>query len=71
MLPANDMDSHIIQSLGKMHYDNKAGGYSGKTISYTLINVLWLIAAFILLIACSNFINLPPPGRYPVQKKWE
>jgi ABC-type antimicrobial peptide transport system permease subunit len=41
-----------------VHYDAAAGNYSNKTISHELINVLWLIAAFILLIACVNFINL-------------
>jgi len=51
-------DSHIIQSLSAVHYDTQAGDYSNKTISHELINVLWLIAAFILLIACVNFINL-------------
>lgn len=51
-------DSHIIQSLSAVHYDTQTGNYSNKTISHELINVLWLIAAFILLIACVNFINL-------------
>ncbi len=51
-------DSHIIQPLSAVHYDTQAGDYSNKTISHELINVLWLIAAFILLIACVNFINL-------------
>jgi ABC-type antimicrobial peptide transport system permease subunit len=55
--PANK-DSHIIQSLSDVHFDTKTGDYSGKTISRELINALWLIAAFILLIACVNFINL-------------
>jgi ABC-type antimicrobial peptide transport system permease subunit len=41
-----------------VHYDAEAGNYSNKIISHKLINVLWLIAAFILLIACVNFINL-------------
>ncbi len=41
-----------------VHYDAEAGNFSNKTISRELINVLWLIAAFILLIACVNFINL-------------
>ena len=58
MLPPEDKDSHIIQPLSKVHFDTQAGGYSGKTIGYERINILWLIAAFILLIACSNFINL-------------
>jgi putative ABC transport system permease protein len=51
-------DSHIIQSLSAVHYDTQVGNYSNKTISHQLLNVLWLIAAFILLIACVNFINL-------------
>jgi putative ABC transport system permease protein len=51
-------DSHIIQPLSAVHYDTQTGDYSNKTISRRLLNVLWLIAAFILLIACVNFINL-------------
>ena len=51
-------DSHIIQALNAVHYDTQTGNYSNKTISRELLNVLWLIAAFILLIACVNFINL-------------
>jgi len=56
--PADNKDSYIIQPLGAVHYDAEAGNYSNKIISHKLINVLWLIAAFILLIACVNFINL-------------
>src|SRR6476659_5266591 len=55
---ADNKDSYIIQPLSAVHYDAAAGNYSNKTISHELINVLWLIAAFILLIACVNFINL-------------
>ena len=51
-------DSHIIQPLNAVHYDTQTGNYSSKAISRELLNVLWLIAAFILLIACVNFINL-------------
>lgn len=51
-------DSYIIQPLPAVHYDTQTGNYSNKTISQELLNVLWLIAAFILLIACVNFINL-------------
>jgi putative ABC transport system permease protein len=56
--PADNKDSYIIQPLSAVHYDAEAGNYTNKTISHELINVLWLIAAFILLIACVNFINL-------------
>ncbi|MEO6289468.1 MAG: ABC transporter permease [Ginsengibacter sp.] len=55
---SENKDSHIIQALSAVHYDTQTGNYSNKTISHQLLNVLWLIAAFILLIACINFINL-------------
>jgi ABC-type antimicrobial peptide transport system permease subunit len=58
MESADNKDSHIIQPLSAIHYDVKTGDYSNKTISHQLMNALWLIAAFILLIACVNFINL-------------
>jgi putative ABC transport system permease protein len=51
-------DRFIVQSLQDVHYDRQTGNYSNKTISTELLNILWLIAAFILLIACVNFINL-------------
>jgi putative ABC transport system permease protein len=58
MESADNKDSYIIQPLLSVHYDTQTGDYSNKTISRQLLNVLWLIAAFILLIACVNFINL-------------
>jgi putative ABC transport system permease protein len=54
----DNKDVQVIQPLNAVHYDTQSGDYSGKTISQKLINALWLIAAFILLIACVNFINL-------------
>src|SRR6266498_198185 len=54
----DNKDSHIIQPISEVHYDTHTGDYSGKTISHELINALMLIAVFILLIACVNFINL-------------
>lgn len=58
VLPPDSKNSQILQPLSAVHYDAQAGNYSNKTISHELLNVLWLIAAFILLIACVNFINL-------------
>lgn len=55
--PGND-DRHIIEPLKEVHFDTRVSDYSNKTISHQLLNVLWLIAAFILLIACVNFVNL-------------
>lgn len=53
-----DKDSYIIQPVSDIHYDTQTGNYGNKAISHQLLNVLWLIAAFILAIACVNFINL-------------
>lgn len=53
-----NQDNYTIQPLADIHYDVQTGNYSNKTISRQLVNVLWLIAAFILAIACVNFINL-------------
>jgi ABC-type antimicrobial peptide transport system permease subunit len=58
VLPADNKNSEILQPLSTVHYDTAAGNYSNKIISHQLLNVLWLIASFILLIACVNFINL-------------
>ena len=48
----------VLQPLADVHFDVKSGNYSGKFISRDRIRSLWLIAAFILLIACVNFINI-------------
>ncbi len=56
--PSGDKDGFIIEPLSAVHFDTRAGDYSGHTLSHQLINVLWLIAAFITLIACVNFVNL-------------
>lgn len=58
MKAPGNQERYQLQSLQEVHYDTQTGNYSNKTISHQLINVLWQIAAFILLIACVNFINL-------------
>jgi ABC-type antimicrobial peptide transport system permease subunit len=58
MKSPENKDSHIIQPLGEIHYDTQTSDFSNRTMSRGLIKVLWLIGAFILLIACVNFINL-------------
>jgi putative ABC transport system permease protein len=55
---AGNNDVEIIQPLRDIHYDTSAGDFSNQTISRKMIDILWLIAAFILLIGCVNFINL-------------
>ena len=58
MKSPENKDSHIIQPLSEVHYDTQTSDFSNRTMSRGLIKVLWLIGAFILLIACVNFINL-------------
>ena len=55
---ADNKDSEVAQALAKVHYDSKAGNFSNKTITPQMIKMLWIIAFFILVIACVNFINL-------------
>jgi putative ABC transport system permease protein len=54
----DNKDSEIAQALNAVHYDTKAGDFSDKSISPQMITMLWMIASFILVIACVNFINL-------------
>ncbi|HWZ15588.1 MAG TPA: ABC transporter permease [Mucilaginibacter sp.] len=51
-------DSEIAQPLKDVHFDNQAGNYSNVSISPKMIRMLWMIASFILIIGCVNFINL-------------
>ncbi len=54
----DNKNTQVLQSLAAIHFDPKSGDLGGKTITWDLINGLWLIAGFILLIACVNFINI-------------
>ncbi|HLZ89771.1 MAG TPA: ABC transporter permease, partial [Puia sp.] len=47
-----------LQPLADMHFDGRFGNYSGRTFSRELIASLCLMAAFLLIIACVNFVNL-------------
>ncbi|HTI12042.1 MAG TPA: ABC transporter permease [Puia sp.] len=55
---ADNKNTQALQSLSEVHFDPQAGNFSGKFITRDRIQTLWLIAAFILIIACVNFINL-------------
>ncbi|MBA3675341.1 MAG: ABC transporter permease, partial [Chitinophagaceae bacterium] len=48
----------VLQSIKEVHYDGESGNFLGRTISRKLIGTIKLIALFILIIACVNFINL-------------
>ena len=51
-------DGLMLQPLSEIHFDNRFGTFTEKTFSYDKINALSLIAVFLLIIACVNFINL-------------
>jgi len=46
------------QLLSEIHYDERYGTFTGHTFSKDLILALSLIGAFLLIVACVNFINL-------------
>lgn len=54
----DNKNTQVLEPLSDIHFDAKAGNLSGKAITVDRINSLWLIAGFILLIACVNFINI-------------
>ncbi len=54
----NARNIQLLQPISEVHFDTELGNNIGRAVSKHLINTLWLIAAFILLIACVNFINL-------------
>ncbi len=49
---------YLLQPLSDIHYDARFGNYSGRTISKQTISILGLVAVFLLLTACINYINL-------------
>ena len=58
---ADDKNELVIQPLSEVHYYDSHShirNFLGRTIAREVIRTLWIIAAFILLIACVNFINL-------------
>jgi putative ABC transport system permease protein len=59
--PADDKDEIVVQSLSEIHYydaHSHLNNFLGRTIAKSSLRILWMIAAFILIIACVNFINL-------------
>lgn len=48
----------FLQPLHEVHFDTQTSNFLKRTVSQKLISVLEFIGAFILVIACVNFINL-------------
>ncbi|GAA0523950.1 ABC transporter permease [Chitinophaga japonensis] len=55
---ADNKAIQVLQPLGQVHTDTSTDNYLGRTVGPERIRILWLIALFILCIACVNFINL-------------
>jgi putative ABC transport system permease protein len=49
---------HTFQALADIHHNGKYGNFAGKIIQKSEIYGLAIIAAFLILTACINFINL-------------
>ena len=59
--PTGDKDELAIQSLSEVHYydaHSHLNNFLGRTIAKSSLRILWMIAAFILIIASVNFVNL-------------
>ena len=56
--PINKDYDLALQPLSEVHFDERYGNYNGRTFSKDLILALTLIGAFLLIVACVNFINL-------------
>lgn len=53
-----DNTQFLIQPLSTIHFDERFGNYSYNTVSRGNLLALGLIAAFLIITACINFINL-------------
>jgi putative ABC transport system permease protein len=49
--PASQRGNLKVQTLAGVHYDADSGNFIDRTVSKSMIKTMWLIAAFILLIA--------------------
>ena len=47
-----------VQSLQDLHFDTRFSGYAFQNVPEAVVQVLGLVALFLILIACINFINL-------------
>ena len=56
--PGPIKQSMQLQPLSDIHYNAEVSKYTRGTFSHQLLNAIALIGAFLLVIACVNFINL-------------
>lgn len=53
-----DNRSFVLQALSEIHFDDRFGNYNYNTVGRQMLMTLSVIAIFLLLTACINFINL-------------
>lgn len=53
-----DNQTFALQSLSTFHYDDRFGNYNYNTVSKSMLLALSVIAFFLIVTACINFINL-------------
>jgi putative ABC transport system permease protein len=49
---------YLIQSFKEVHFDERFSNYNYNTVSRGMLSILALIAVFLIVTACINFINL-------------
>ncbi len=53
-----DERTHLLQPLAEMHHDDRFGNYNYNTVPKPVLLALAVVAAFLIITACINFINL-------------
>lgn len=54
----SDKETFLIQPFTQLHFDERFGNYNYNTVSTTMLSVMGIVAVFLILTACINFINL-------------
>jgi len=49
---------YLLQRLADVHFEAQFGNYNGRTISKPMILAMALVALFLLLTSCINYVNL-------------
>lgn len=49
---------YLLQPLSDVHFEARFGNYNGRTISKTMLLAMALVAVFLLLTCCINYVNL-------------
>ncbi len=53
-----DERTFVLQPLAEIHFDDRFGNYNYNTVSRQVLLALTVVAVFLILTACINFINL-------------